>query len=426
STMPPRGFKCTVEVSIESVASPGAWLPNRDPLYLTVEMFGQAKRTRLVDPAFPLCLHERFVFEKLFWPAADPQDVLEMLDELPVTVELRQVTDVYLGGCLLAYFDAGARDFLYPAGGTAAALASGCAVHRGSRQAQLIRTVDFLGPGPRFEFSTRAVIEQTNLTTGDFDSDLLGVDSDGLDDEYYDDDDDLDATVTPTRRLRRRRLRRARPGYSRQTLSAVMRCRSPGRYASAAAAAALRASGDDLEAEERRLRRRRSKPPQAAATLAAPVRVDGRPPFVVRHVDKNLVSRKPVLHDTLTRLGGPRAPVRPPAASSSLRRSRSSSDLRRSMPAGPGPYGGAGAGRDYGDEFDEDLGTYRAPSAYVSGREDRHGGSPLRHRLYDAYFRRGTDDYDFGLDGDRDYEDFEYGFGGLERGMRRVRIRDGY
>lgn len=62
------------------LSAPGTWLPNRDDVYLTIELFNQVKRTRLTDPIFPLVFHDRFTFEKVFWTASDPIEVTEMLE----------------------------------------------------------------------------------------------------------------------------------------------------------------------------------------------------------------------------------------------------------------------------------------------------------------------------------------------------------
>uniref|UniRef100_A0A1I8F1U2 SPATA6 domain-containing protein n=1 Tax=Macrostomum lignano TaxID=282301 RepID=A0A1I8F1U2_9PLAT len=147
------GYKCSLELNLELVSSPGTQLPNRDLLYVVVEAFSQAKRTRLLDAVFPLCVHERFRFERCFWTARDSREVADLLADSVVTVELRQVTDVYLGGCLLAYLKTDACNFFQPP-------TAGGSFKSGDRTLTLNRTVDFPGPGPRIEFDTRATIEE--------------------------------------------------------------------------------------------------------------------------------------------------------------------------------------------------------------------------------------------------------------------------
>lgn len=148
-------YKVYCEITIQHVSSPGTWLPNRDDLYLTVDSFNQVKRTKLSTPNFPLSFHEKFTFEKMFWSCSDPKDVVTAMEDIPVTVELRQVADIYLGGTLLSYFDTNSRDFFYPCPNL-------CPRSVSNRELLMIRTVDFPGISPKVEFSSYAVIEKLN------------------------------------------------------------------------------------------------------------------------------------------------------------------------------------------------------------------------------------------------------------------------
>ncbi|PAA69083.1 hypothetical protein BOX15_Mlig022756g1, partial [Macrostomum lignano] len=251
--MAPKGFRCTAEITIELVVSPGTWLPHRDDVYLTIDFLNQVKRSRLVAPVFPLRVHERFRFEKNFWPASDPRDVVDRLEELPIAIELRQATDAFRGSRLLAYFDSDGREFLFPSAPT-----SKPACHTG-REALMARTVDFSGVSPKLEFCTYTVVQELRTSY----SGSVG--------------DDFGGEVTQPRR-------------------------------SAAAA---------IDSVDRRARRHGKRPPSMSkvddsATAAAGedrragYRTDDRPPFVVRHVADGLTGRKPVLHNIRTRLRPPR------------------------------------------------------------------------------------------------------------------------
>ncbi|KAM3176608.1 hypothetical protein ACTXT7_006177 [Hymenolepis weldensis] len=82
--------------------------------------------TKLSPPKFPLEIHESFSFEKRFFDTLSPYELCRKLEglfklydiyfslDIPVTIELRQVTDYYNSGKLLAYFDGNARDFFMP------------------------------------------------------------------------------------------------------------------------------------------------------------------------------------------------------------------------------------------------------------------------------------------------------------------------
>ncbi|KAL3309987.1 hypothetical protein Ciccas_011452 [Cichlidogyrus casuarinus] len=144
-------YRFEAEVTISSLHSPGTWLTNRDDVYLSIEAFNIVKRTRLSEAIFPIILHERFSFERTFFSALCPREVCELLEDIPVTIELRQVTDVYLGGTLLAYFDTNARDLFAPC-------PSLCAKTETDRELLMRRTIDFPGISPRLEFSTYSVI----------------------------------------------------------------------------------------------------------------------------------------------------------------------------------------------------------------------------------------------------------------------------
>ncbi|VDO05501.1 unnamed protein product [Rodentolepis nana] len=73
------------------------------------------------------------------------------MEDIPVTIELRQVTDYYNSGKLLAYFDGNARDFFMPC-------PTLCSTVGKNRELLMIRTIDFPGVSPRVEFSTTTQI----------------------------------------------------------------------------------------------------------------------------------------------------------------------------------------------------------------------------------------------------------------------------
>ncbi|PAA83121.1 hypothetical protein BOX15_Mlig031691g2 [Macrostomum lignano] len=302
------GFKCTLELTLDVVSSPGTRLPIRDDLFLVVVVFGQAKRTRLLEAAFPLNVHERFQFERLFWTAEDAFVVADLLADAPVTLELRQVTDIYLGGCLLAYHETNCRDFFGPLAGRTS--------HSASRDILMTRTLDFPGVPPRLEFATYAAIEELLpggglLATSKANGSSVGV----------------NGARRSRSRSRSRRLRQSGGGggsgggannYERQTLAAAMRSRSP--------SPRLKALCDDLDEPSTRSK----KPPTKSAAAAACGASNGRPPFVVRRVENSLVGRTPNMHDNYGEAKSRSGGVGEGGGTGRLKRSRSAADLRRS------------------------------------------------------------------------------------------------
>ncbi|CAH8871905.1 unnamed protein product [Trichobilharzia szidati] len=140
------------DVTIHCVYSPGTWLINRDHLCLTVEAFGVVKRTRLHDAIFPLLIHEKFSFDKVFYTALSACNVVDRLEDFTVTIEIRQIVDAYLGGTLLAYYSTNAKEFFSPC-------PKMCLRTLAKRDLMMLKTVDFPGVSPRLEYSVSSAIK---------------------------------------------------------------------------------------------------------------------------------------------------------------------------------------------------------------------------------------------------------------------------
>ncbi|KAG5443393.1 spermatogenesis-associated protein 6 [Clonorchis sinensis] len=145
-------YKFEVELTLHCVYSPGTWLANRDNLYIIVDVFNSCRRTRLVEPIFPLLIHEKFVFHKIFYSALSACNVIDRLDDERIRIELRQITDVYCGGTLLAYFETTARELFCPC-------AHMCTRTLPKNEITLLRTIDFPGISPRLEYSASSEIK---------------------------------------------------------------------------------------------------------------------------------------------------------------------------------------------------------------------------------------------------------------------------
>nr|CAX73258.1 Spermatogenesis-associated protein 6 precursor [Schistosoma japonicum] len=140
------------DVTIHCVYSPGTWLINRDNLYLTIETFGIIKRTQLQNAIFPLLIHEKFSFDKTFYTALSASNVVDRLEDFTVTIEIRQIADVYLGGTLLAYYTTNAKEFFSPC-------SKMCLRTLPKRDLLMIKTIDFPGVSPRLEYSVSSAIK---------------------------------------------------------------------------------------------------------------------------------------------------------------------------------------------------------------------------------------------------------------------------
>ncbi|XP_063441111.1 spermatogenesis-associated protein 6-like isoform X3 [Mytilus trossulus] len=252
--MPRRALRCVVDLKIRAVSAPGVWLSSREDVYLSISLFGQYRNTNLVPSIFPLLFKEDFVFEKTYYTALDPSDISDYLEDELVIFELLQMSEYCEGAVRLASYSCNAKDFLFPYPSLAPCYAST------AKEILLNRTIDFPGISPKLEFITVTNIKES-----------VSPELDALDEALQD--------ARKSRRRSRSRSR-SRPSsrasmrtfvhvepeedsksYHRPTVSSVCHSRSPSPFL-------------------------RSKSP-------GPVTDNGRPPFVVRHLDKSLIGRLP-------------------------------------------------------------------------------------------------------------------------------------
>lgn len=232
--MPRRAMRCRVDLKIRAVTAPGVWLSSREDVYLSICMFGEYRTTNLVPSIFPLFIKEDLVFDKTYYTALDPSSVADYLEDELVVIELLQLCEDRDGATRLASYSSNARDFLFPYPTLAPAYASN------TRELLLARTIDFPGIAPKLEFIT-----VTNI------SESLSPELDALEDALRDE-----------RKSRRRSRSRSRPS-SRNS----MRSPSP----------VLRKKLEQVGTTKR---------PSSSSCV-------GRPPFVVRHLEKSLIGRVP-------------------------------------------------------------------------------------------------------------------------------------
>ncbi|XP_048760714.1 spermatogenesis-associated protein 6-like isoform X2 [Ostrea edulis] len=266
--MPRRALRCVVDLKLRAVTAPGVWLPSREDIYVSVSLFGQYRNTCLVESVFPLIIREDFTFEKTYYTALDPAEVVDYLEDELIVFELLQLSE-FGGANRLASYSSSARDFLYPAPSLSPCYASG------ARELLFHRSIDFPGICPKLEF-----VSVTNI------KESLSPELDALEDALKDE-----------RRSRRRSRSRSRSrptsrpssrasmrtfvdvnpaeehrSYHKPTISSICHSRSP--------SPATRWKSDDVYAPKLNI-------------------TEGRPPFVVRRLDKSLIGRIPGNNDGL-------------------------------------------------------------------------------------------------------------------------------
>ncbi|XP_034092525.1 spermatogenesis associated 6-like protein isoform X2 [Gymnodraco acuticeps] len=145
-----RALKVLVELEFTAVSCPGVHLPDKDDLCLSMSFMGQARQSEGRPAVFPLLLHQRMTFEKIFRHAVDPGDIAVMLEYETVTIELVQLIPPV--DDTLACFEEDARHFLFP---EPKLVPSSSGV---DREVLMTRAPHFPGIAPRLEFSTKTTI----------------------------------------------------------------------------------------------------------------------------------------------------------------------------------------------------------------------------------------------------------------------------
>ncbi|XP_051785770.1 spermatogenesis associated 6-like protein isoform X2 [Erpetoichthys calabaricus] len=150
--MAQKAVKAVIEVQLHAVTCPGVFLQDKDDVYLSVSLFGQYKKSKCLRPVFPLLLHEKMTFKKVFPQAMDPAIMADMLECETVKFELIQLTPP--GGEALAGYEEDVRRFLFPEPKLAPMLPGV------DREVLMRRTPSFPGIAPKLEFSTKTVIAE--------------------------------------------------------------------------------------------------------------------------------------------------------------------------------------------------------------------------------------------------------------------------
>ncbi|KAL5015816.1 hypothetical protein ScPMuIL_005405 [Solemya velum] len=303
--MPRRALRCVCTLSIQAITAPGVWLPNREDLYLSISLFGQYKNTRLAPSVFPVFFNEQFKFEKTYYTAVDLSQVADFLEDELIVLELVQLSDISSGATRLATFSTNAREFLYPYPTMAPSYTSA------EREVLLCRTVSFPGIAPKLEFTTQTVIKES------FSPELDAL-SDALEQEKYirgrsrsrSRQRCRSRSVTPSRQRARSRSRSRSVSPVRRVSIPIPRARSvsPRRGSRPSSARSWSSWSSDEDRPRNYMKptvasifRSRSPSPSLSRQMEdinlydydSDTYPEQRPPFVVRHLSKDLIGRTP-------------------------------------------------------------------------------------------------------------------------------------
>uniref|UniRef100_A0A3Q3A859 Spermatogenesis-associated protein 6 N-terminal domain-containing protein n=1 Tax=Kryptolebias marmoratus TaxID=37003 RepID=A0A3Q3A859_KRYMA len=80
ATTQPKVKNKTMFLPCSQVSCPGVRLPTKDDVYLSMCFMGQYSQSECLPAVFPLLVHEKMTFEKIFRYAVDPGDIAVMLE----------------------------------------------------------------------------------------------------------------------------------------------------------------------------------------------------------------------------------------------------------------------------------------------------------------------------------------------------------
>jgi len=105
-------MKCTVKFKLIEITCPGILhLTNRNPVFLTIHLFGRIQCSQKIYPSFPIEINMKRKFQRCFTNAKTPDHVLEILEDETILIELRQKSRT---NKVIAQFEESARQFLFP------------------------------------------------------------------------------------------------------------------------------------------------------------------------------------------------------------------------------------------------------------------------------------------------------------------------
>ncbi|KAG3287175.1 spermatogenesis associated 6 like, transcript variant X1 [Ictidomys tridecemlineatus] len=145
-------LEAVVELQIRAISCPGVFLPDKQDVYLGVYLLNQYVETACFPSVFPIVIQQILRFKKVFENAIDPGAVAELLESFLARFELIQLVPPVWEE--LAYYEENTRDFLFPEPKLTPS-------HPGIHREVLMKTaIGFPGIAPKLEFSTRTAIRE--------------------------------------------------------------------------------------------------------------------------------------------------------------------------------------------------------------------------------------------------------------------------
>ncbi|UJR28900.1 hypothetical protein I4U23_010118 [Adineta vaga] len=267
-----KSYKYSVELDVHAIDAPGTRFTSKGDIYVNICLLGIHKRTRLLPPHLPMHVDQKFYFDKTFKSCYDPRDIIERLKREHVLIELLQANGS--SPILLASYETSAKDFLYPHSWERIQ-------YMGLRRYVLLsRTIDFPGVSPSFEFTVSPSIDETR----------------GLrkSTKTYKQPKPVDSYDKSPKRAKSPAWKPSSAYPNRSSLN-----HSPNVSRSLTSHTISSAVKNDYSHRETQEKLRELAVPGEVRYVVPLDKTIGRKPFVVRHVDNNLIGRTPNSHVVL-------------------------------------------------------------------------------------------------------------------------------
>ncbi|XP_046823180.1 uncharacterized protein LOC124426022 [Vespa crabro] len=109
-----RGFFVKIQLNLHAVSCPGVWLCPNGKITLKINTLNSNRESHRIAPVFPLLLHEKFTFEKMFSHVVTLTELQHSLEQEFFFAELVQWVTPSGRGVILATFETNLVDLLYP------------------------------------------------------------------------------------------------------------------------------------------------------------------------------------------------------------------------------------------------------------------------------------------------------------------------
>ncbi|CAF3311097.1 unnamed protein product [Rotaria socialis] len=264
-----KTYKYSVELNICAVDAPGTRLTTKGDIYINICLLGVHQRTHFMSPYLPMHINQKFYFDKIFKSCHDPRDIIQRLQREHVLIELLQANGS--SSVLLASYETSAKDFLHP-------YSSNRIQYVGLRRyVVLSRTIDFPGISPSLEFSVSPSVDV-----------MTGRKKIATTHEY------IKPIVSHGKSPKRSKSLTWRPSSAypnRSSLNDSAIVSTSLTSPTISSAVKNDYSQPDIQAKLREL-----AVPGEVKYIVAIDNTVGRKPFVVRHVNNDLIGRKPLSH----------------------------------------------------------------------------------------------------------------------------------